>query len=293
MKKVFITFGDGGDNFVRARNRILREAQATGQFDEMHGFCWDDITMPEVLASPLRKYKRGCGYWVWKPTIIYTTLSKMNDGDILVYCDCGNVLFKARRQWRHFFKMLDKCDCILHRTTYGNIQYTRKELLEEFGSESGIRGRLPFQYESNTFFVRKTPFSMCFMKKWLDIVVSKPDLVRDVIGDEEKKIQLPTFVENRHEQSVLTLLVEQCFADRNVKNKIKTLWEFHAGWWLWGVPCIETARLRDEGNFHFGLKKMTIRILCRILWRLQLYLEKRQVILYWEKGWNTGGYYGA
>ena len=289
MKKAFITFGDGGDNFIRARNRILREAKKTGQFDEMHGFCWNDITMPEVLASPLRKYKRGCGYWVWKPAIIYTALSQMNDGDILVYCDCGDVLFKAKRQWRYFFNVLMKRDIIFHRTSYGNIQYVRKELLEKFGSKSGIKGRLLFQYENNSFFIKKTPFTMGLIKSWLDFMIAYPELVRDVEGEKEHENQLPTFVENRHDQAVLTLLVEQCLGDNRFKDKIKTVWEFHTGWWLLGKPCIETARLRDDGKFRFGVKGMMKRVLCRLLWRLQLFLERKGFVLSWEKG----GYYGA
>ena len=290
MKKVFITFGDGGDNFIRARNRILREAKSTGQFDEMYGFCWNDITMPEVLTSPLRKYKRGCGYWLWKPTVIYTTLSLMNDGDILVYCDCGDVLFKAKRQWQRHFKILERRDLICHRVPSGAIPYTRKELLEKFGSKSGIKGRLPFQYEGNTLFIKKTPFTMGLIKSWLDFMIANPELIRDVEGEKEVENQLPTFIENRHDQAVLTLLIEQCFGDNELKHKIKTVWEFYTGWGLFGNPCIETARLRDEGRFRFGIKGMMKRIiLFRLRWKLQLFLERRGRFIYCEKD----GYYGA
>ena len=289
MKKVFITFGDGGDNFVRARNRILREARTTGQFDEMHGFCWNDITMPEVLSSPLRKYKRGCGYWLWKPAIIYTALSQINDGDILVYCDCGDVLFKAKRQWQRHFKMLGKCDLICHRITTGTFPWTRKELLEKFGSESGIKGRLPFMYEGNTLFIKKTPFTIGLIKRWLDLMIANPELVRDVEGENEHKNQLPTFIENRHDQAVFSLLVSQCFGDNELKHKIKTVWEFHTGWCPFGNPCIELARARNDKKFRYSIKKRIYRVFRRLFCMLQVHLERKNIVLTWEKD----AYYGA
>lgn len=33
--------------------------------------------------------KRGCGYWLWKPHIIDRVMSKLPDGDIVVYADAG------------------------------------------------------------------------------------------------------------------------------------------------------------------------------------------------------------
>lgn len=289
MRKVFITFADGGDNFIMARKRIVKQARETAQFDEVFEYGWRDITIQEVLNSPLREYARGNGYWLWKPAVIYMTLCRMKDGDALVYCDAGNVLFKSCRQWEAFFRLLEKHDLVCRRISASHIQYARKELLEKFGGVGGIKGRLAFQYEMSSVFLKKTPFVMRLIKDWLDFMLTNPDLVRDVESEKEAAAQLPTFVENRHDQAVFSLLAEKCFSNNELRTKIKTVWEFHVGWLLYGYPCIEVARLRSDGTFRFNGRQMIVRILYRLLWRLQLMLERQGVCIFWEKR----GYYGA
>lgn len=289
MKKVFLTFGDGGENFVAARNRIAAEARHTGQFDEVLAYSWADVAQAEVKESPLRKYKRGCGYWIWKPEIIYSTLSRMQDGDILVFCDAGDVLFDAPRQWRKFFDILDRHEIVCKRISSCNLHMCRKEMLETFGASSGICGRLCFQFESGTIFVKRTDFTLEFMKAWMQTMIKHPEIIPDVVSEGEYENQLPSFVANRYEQSVLTLLMQKCFSDETKKYKIKTVWEFHIGWWLFGNPCVETARLRGPGRFRFSIKARGIRLVYRVIWRMQQFLEKRGLCLFWEKG----GHYGA
>ena len=36
--------------------------------------------------------KRGGGYWMWKPYIIYKNLQLLNDNDILIYSDSGSTI---------------------------------------------------------------------------------------------------------------------------------------------------------------------------------------------------------
>ena len=288
MKKVFLTFGDGGEDFVAARNRIAKEAKATGQFDEICAYSWEDVVQEEVKESPLRRFRRGCGYWIWKPAIIYSTLSRLGDGDVLVFCDAGDVLFKAKRQWKMFFKSLANADIICKRISSCNLHMCRKELLEAFGVNYGICGRLCFQFESGTIFIKKTDFTVSVMRKWVDMMVAHPEIVPDVSGDQEMERQLPTFVANRYEQAILTLLLQKCLSDRELHSKIKTVWEFHEGLWLFGNPCVETARLRGNGRYKRSLKSRLVRLGYRIIWRVQKFLERRGLCLFWEKGGNYG-----
>lgn len=288
MKKVFLTFGDGGENFIAARERIAGEASKTGLFDEILVYDWGDVVTQGVKESPLRAHKRGCGYWIWKPEIIFSALSRLKDGDILVFCDAGDVLFNTRRQWKKFFSMLDRTDIICKRISACNLHMCRKEMLERFGTGSGICGRLCFQFESGTIFVKRTSFTLSFIKEWMTIMIDNPDIVPDVEESEMCK-QLPSFVANRYEQSILTLLAQRCFSSADCKNKIRTVWEFHQGWWLFGNPCVETARLRGGGCYRRSLKDWIVRIGYRLFWRIQQCLERRGLCLFWEKG----GYYGA
>ena len=42
-------------------------------------------------ANTHPEHQRGCkhGFWLWKPFIIKKTMENMNDGDVLLYLDCG------------------------------------------------------------------------------------------------------------------------------------------------------------------------------------------------------------
>ena len=289
MRKIFLTFGDGSENFILARKRIVREAMTTRQFDEICECDWSSIVDERVLNSPLRHYKRGCGYWLWKPAIIYSTLLTLDDGDVLVYCDAGDILSPSARQWKLFFAKLQSVDLICKRISACNLHRCRKELLEKFGVSCGIGGRLCYQYEMNAVIMKRTSFVLSLIKEWLDFMLVHPDLVRDILGPAEFAEQLPTFLENRHDQSVFSLLAYRKFANPKTRGKIKTIWEFHAGWWLFGEPCISTARIRCGDRPEMGYRAKFVRVLYRVLWRVQLFLERKGVCLFWEKG----GCYGA
>ena len=58
--------------------------------------------------------KRGGGLWSWKPDVVYTTLNKMNENDILVYCDSGCVL-QDSLEWKKFWFILERYDYIAQR----------------------------------------------------------------------------------------------------------------------------------------------------------------------------------
>ena len=36
--------------------------------------------------------ERGGGWWVWKPYVILDALSKVEEGDYVLYCDCGDMV---------------------------------------------------------------------------------------------------------------------------------------------------------------------------------------------------------
>ena len=288
MKKVFLTFGDGGENFIAARDRICREAKETGQFDEIRAYDWSNVSAEKIRDSPLRKCKRGCGYWIWKPDIIYSVLNELADGDVLVYCDSGDVLHKAPRQWKRFFAKLSDVDMVCRRISACNVHMCRKELLEKFCGEK-INCRLCYQYEMGSVFLRKTPFVMNLIGEWLSFVANNPNEVRDVDVANESNNQLPTFIENRHDQAVFSLVLAKRLSDPAAKKKIRTVWEFHDGLWLWGEPCIQVARNRGGDLIKMSFSNRIKRLAYRIMWRLHLYLERKGVCIFWEKG----GYYGA
>ena len=82
----FLTFADSRFNSWK---RLAHEAGRLQWFDEI-------IAGDERLFEPwyIQKYKerfkdRGYGYWQWKSYLIHIVLNKMDENDILLYCDGG------------------------------------------------------------------------------------------------------------------------------------------------------------------------------------------------------------
>ena len=92
-KKKFITFGGGNNNYIEAGERLINQANSLNLFDNTilytDKYLINDKDFWNKHGNFILKNKRGYGYWLWKPYIIKITMDKMNDGDILLYLDCG------------------------------------------------------------------------------------------------------------------------------------------------------------------------------------------------------------
>ena len=283
-KKVFLTFGDGGENYVAARKRVAREARATGEFDEVLDYGLENAS-EAARNSPLKDYKRGCGYWMWKPDVVDSVLSGLDDGDILVWSDCGNVIYKTR-QWGKFFRKLDSVDLIFKRISSCALHFHRKEMLELFAPPGGGIAplcRMCFHFESNSIIMKKTPLSVQLIRDWKVCMHQHPECVKDALTQEELDNQLPSFLENRHDQSALTMVVYKYLSDKTAAHKIASVWEWHLGTWLWGHPAMWIARNRDGNSCRIGFKARLIRMAYRVIWGLQMLLERRGLQICWGK----------
>ena len=82
--KYFVAFGN--KRFIKSRDRIIREVKNTGLFNcsfiETEVIC--DEEPFKSVCSKFKNPGRGFYFYMWKPYIIYKTLKKLNNGDILV-----------------------------------------------------------------------------------------------------------------------------------------------------------------------------------------------------------------
>lgn len=92
MRKIFIAYGD--INCAYSLKRIGHQARKLKIFDEIILYTPDDLPK-SFKKTPLMQYSYGGGYWAWKPFIIYETLQKFDDGDIVCYVDAGCTLKKV------------------------------------------------------------------------------------------------------------------------------------------------------------------------------------------------------
>ena len=216
----FVSYAD--DNFKGSKDRIKSEAEAMGCFDgeiKIYG--------PEDLSADFRagiedtlKLPRGGGYWLWKPYILKEIMSKMRENDYVLYADAGCTLQSAGiPRLKEYIEMISPesgksvlCMRLVDGFMYGKDGFLQKKwtvspIFDYFGVpvESGIGNSN--QILSGLQIYRKCAESMAILEKMCHIATTRPDLFTDEHNDESKKTN-PAFIENRHDQAVLTMVVQ-------------------------------------------------------------------------------------
>jgi len=147
--------------------------------------------------------KRGAGYWLWKPYIIYETLSSLNDGDILVYQDIGDQVDLGIFDYLEN-NMNNQKYCLVLENKFNHGEWTKRDCFHYMGcdeeyywSSNQVEAGVSAWYRNNE--------SINFCMQWLDYCK-----MHDILGDGPNtcgKENLPGFKDHRHDQSVLTNLV--------------------------------------------------------------------------------------
>lgn len=230
-----ITYGD--DKFYYSRKLIYLEALKVKSINAIKVYKKEDLPS-QFLSNELMKYKRGGGYWLWKPYLIYEELIKMNNNDILIYVDAGCALLNTN-EWNKFYNILENKSILLFKfsdmkdyqwninnfkySDYQKIKYwTKKKTLNYFDSKYhkchenkewvGDKSLLM----AGLIICKKNDDSINFFKNMYDEMSLNPEVVLDPEGDELKD-QFNFFVEHRHDQSILSIMAYNFIEKYNVE----------------------------------------------------------------------------
>lgn len=240
MKKVLITYGD--KKFEMSKKRFIQNAHAINIFDEIITYSDKDLS-EELKQSEIINEKRGGGLWSWKPDVILTTLNKMEDGDILVYCDSGCTVYPCN-EWNHIWKSLENHDIIAQRIYQRTDKWTRKSIIEYFAQTNSKNWTKCYQHMATAIILKATPFTRAFVSEWKDMMISHPEMVKDVTI-EEKVNEAECFIENRHDQAFYSALTYKYLNNPTYKNKILTKWEHIEDYDIICPQAIRATRLRN------------------------------------------------
>lgn len=202
--------------------RIGSQAKNFGIFKKI--YLYTEKRLPSYAQKRIKNIisitnsRRGYAYWAWKPVLINDVLKKMNNGDILVYSDAGSHLNKnGLKKFFEYVELAKQNDIWLTHlwdeftdqrwTKQDTIEYFRSkisdsELLKAFDEKITNGGQL----QGGTIILIKNDYTISLMKQWeslmtienLHLFDDSPSVVKE----------LPEFKENRHDQSILSLLLK-------------------------------------------------------------------------------------
>lgn len=167
---------------------------------------------PEMLPEDfveknqeILRYPRGNGYWIWKPYIIKDALGKVDDGDHVIYTDSGSA-FVNKISYLLEMMELEKTDVMCFCLDLIEKKYTKRDAFILMGCD------MPQFTDSDqicaTYIIlKKDKFTCKLIDEYLMYVQDKR-IVTDqpnVMGKDD----YPEFVENRHDQSVRSLLCKK------------------------------------------------------------------------------------
>lgn len=200
--KIFINFAN--DRYQKEQDFALKTAKMFGNFDKIIGYGPSDIDEQFYQQNEnILKIKRGAGLWLWKPYFILKTLNESSEGDYVFYLDSGFFMTK-KIDW--LIEALNKGsqDIMSFQTYYPEIQWTKKSLLQKMGcdSEEFLRSN---QFLGGICLVRNSKASRKFFSEFIRLA-SELENIEDAKPSE---MQYPEFIENRHDQSIYSLLCKK------------------------------------------------------------------------------------
>lgn len=223
-KIIFTTFGGGPQHFHDHAALLGEEARRTGWFSDVR--VWTDqslygpifqktpsaglrsLGMADILDCQFAlRNRRGFGYWIWKPAVIERMLRQTDDGDLIVYADAGTEISTAGRdRFGEYVQMADtsgglffslgglKTVCWTKTEVVNHLKVTTEELLLD-------------QIQAALFLIRNGAEARQFIADWL--ALCRTDSHRLLDDRLDPAIQRSEFIENRHDQALLSILARR------------------------------------------------------------------------------------
>jgi hypothetical protein len=142
--------------------------------------------------------KRGAGYWLWKPYIILKTLESIPENDVLLYVDAGIKIIKDITPLINFTKSYDM---IFFESGLQNHTFIKRDAMVHMGMDDE-KYLDESMLMSGIVFFKNTKTSRNFVKEWLRYC-ENPAILTDIPS---KHTEFTNFKDNRHDQTVLSLL---------------------------------------------------------------------------------------
>lgn len=244
-KTVIITAGFG--RFLGAARRLQLQCSRLNLaycdfflIDEraLHKIANQNGVEPNIFTAE----HRGYGFWQWKPLLIHHY--SLKGYDTVIYLDAGcEIDSKSMADFIEWFQEQTDYDLLLSKSGHSIASYTKANVIDALVDSSRLKSQLDSieMLQAGIVFLKSmAPIGDVFSMATSFVKQRKHFLFNEHI---EPMALLPkSFVEHRHDQSVLSLLIIQseCLGRVGVLHSSLTPPDHIDGWA--GVPPIIAAR---------------------------------------------------
>lgn len=194
------------DDFNMSKIRFELEAKSFYDFDKIKIYRPEDLSKSFTTQyKNIFQLKRGAGYWIWRIHIIENELKLLQNDDILLFVDIG-CSFK-KKYLPKFIELVNllkaSSKSILgFELPFPERVYTKAEIFDYFNISKIDPIRNSSQLQAGILFLKKSEQTRQYVNLYLKALSDVPDLITDHLW----KKQDPIFRENRHDQSLHSII---------------------------------------------------------------------------------------
>jgi hypothetical protein len=175
----FVTFYSNKLEYRLASIRLFRQATQNNLFTNK--FFYNEKKIFEVIS---KKYKKDLGnftaakktqgfiYYAWKPIVILECLEKMQENEILLYCDIGCNILYDDYAWKKLLDKVKKHKIVLsyskgyHQRKFGSeeFKWTQPEVFKALRVKTPDRNSS--QYQATWILIVNNPKNRTLIKTW-------------------------------------------------------------------------------------------------------------------------------
>ena len=217
MNLKIISFGSN-DKYINLAEKTVQSVKFLYSKSETIVFKPKDL--PDYINNYAKSYIKGYGYWIWKPYIIKKTLFSINENDIILYVDGRSGLKKTGKpiRWLDNFINDNKFDIATWQMIHKEMSWTNGDIISAFNLDLDSELIKSGQFAATFHAWRNNKRSQNFINEWLNFLLDNRDICRDEVS---KKLNHKKFIENRHDQSVFSLMIKtKIFKNDSIDFKI-------------------------------------------------------------------------
>lgn len=218
----FVTFGS--DSYYQGlAKKTLSRFSSIYKNSSTKLYTSSDLTQ-EVLENA-KKYRRGFGYYFWKPFVYNLMLTDSKDGEISLYFDSRSgisdkffdkfILKIKKMKWFNTFLQNEKYDIAVWQTTFEENHWTTGDIFNLFSLNLDSPHATTGQYADIFFSVRKNNKTVAFFDNLQKVIEANSYICSPY---DSKLENSNNFVESRYIQSLFSLMLKINKQELNIFN---------------------------------------------------------------------------